>query len=65
MTLSLAIAFVTPPVAANLFVATSMTGLGMIPIVKRALPFIATLFLAMVIVGFVPGVSMGLLDLLR
>jgi C4-dicarboxylate transporter DctM subunit len=65
MTLSLAIAFVTPPVAANLFVATSMTGLGMIPIVKRALPFIAALFLAMVIVGFVPGVSMGLLDLLR
>lgn len=65
MTLSLAIAFVTPPVAANLFVATSMTGLGMIPLVKRALPFIATLFLAMVIVGFVPGVSMGLLDLLR
>lgn len=64
MTLSLAIAFVTPPVAANLFVATSMTGLGMVPIVRNAIPFIVVLFIAMVMVAFIPAISMGLLALL-
>lgn len=65
MDLSLAIAFVTPPVAANLFVATSMTGLGMLDIVKRAVPFIIMLFLAMVMVAYIPGISMGLLSLFK
>ena len=49
MDLSLAIAFVTPPVAANLFVATSLTGLGMLNIVRKAIPFIIVLFIAMIL----------------
>lgn len=65
MDLSLAIAFVTPPVAANLFVATSMTGLGMLDIVKKAVPFIIMLFLAMVLVAYVPAISMGFLHLFK
>lgn len=65
ITLSLAIAFVTPPVAANLFVATSMTGLGMLPIVRKAVPFIVVLIVAMILVGFIPGISLGLLRLLK
>jgi len=65
MTLSLAIAFVTPPVAANLFVATSMTGLGMIPIVRKAVPFIIALVIAMILVAFIPGITMGIFSLLR
>lgn len=65
MDLSLAIAFVTPPVAANLFVATSMTGLGMLDIVKKAVPFIIMLFLAMILVAYIPGISMGFLHLFK
>lgn len=65
MDLSLAIAFVTPPVAANLFVATSMTGLGMLDIVKKAVPFIIMLFIAMILVAYVPGISMGVLHLFK
>lgn len=63
MDLSLAIAFVTPPVAANLFVATSMTGLDMMRIVRRAIPFIIVLFISMIMVGFIPAISVGILEL--
>ena len=58
------IAFVTPPVASNLFVAQSMTGLDVVGITKRALPFMAVLIIAMAIVAFVPAVSLGFLSLL-
>jgi len=57
MTISLAIAFVTPPVAANLFVASSLTGLGMERIVKAAIPFLIGLILSLIIIGFVPEIS--------
>ncbi len=65
MTLSLCIAFVTPPVAINLFVATSMTGLDMMRIVKKAVPFIVMMIIAMLLVSYVPGISIGLLSLLK
>lgn len=61
MTLALALAFVTPPVAANLFVAQSMTGISMDKIVRNAYPFIIGLFVAMMIVGFFPQLSLFLL----
>ncbi len=64
MLLFLCIAFVTPPVASNLFVAQSMTGLDVVGITKRALPFMAVLIIAMAIVAFVPAVSLGFLSLL-
>jgi len=57
MTISLAIAFVSPPVAANLFVASSLTGLGMERIVKAAIPFLIGLILSLIIIGFVPEIS--------
>lgn len=65
MDLSLAIAFVTPPVAANLFVATSMTGLDMLAIVRKAVPFIIMLAIAMFAVAYIPAISMGFLHLLQ
>ena len=63
MLLSLCIAFVTPPVASNLFVAQSMTGLDVVGISKKALPFMAVLIVSMIIVAFVPAVSIGILSL--
>ena len=65
MDLSLAIAFVTPPVAANLFVATSMTGLDMLGIVRKAVPFIIMLAIAMFAVAYIPAISMGFLHLFQ
>ncbi len=65
MTVALAIAFVTPPVAANLFVASSLTGLRMDKIVKASLPFLFGLVISLIIVGFVPEISLWLPTVLR
>lgn len=63
MTLALCIAFVTPPVASNLFVAMTMTGLSMNKLVRIAWPLIIALFICLFICGYVPGISLGILDL--
>lgn len=57
MILALSIAFVTPPVASNLFVASSMTGLPIMKITKPLVPFIIGLVLCLFIVGFVPEIT--------
>ena len=54
MVLALCIAFCTPPVACNLFVASSMTGIPVDKIVKPMLPFLGGLVVALFVVGFVP-----------
>ncbi len=64
MTINLAIGFVTPPVAGNLFVASGMTGIPMGAIAKKAMPFIIAMFLALMIVTYLPITSLGLLQLL-
>ena len=58
MVLGLAIAFVTPPVALNLFVSSSMTGISIDKITKAAAPFIIGLILAFFVVAFVPAISL-------
>jgi C4-dicarboxylate transporter DctM subunit len=63
MTINLAIGFVTPPVAANLFVASGMTGIPMDKVVKKALPFIVVMFIALLIVTYIPLTSIGILRL--
>lgn len=63
MLLSLCIAFVTPPVASNLFVAQSMSGLDVVGITKKSLPFLLVLFAAMIIVAFCPMFTVGILNL--
>jgi C4-dicarboxylate transporter DctM subunit len=64
MTINLAIGFVTPPVAANLFVAAGMTGIPMEKIAVKAMPFIIAMFIALLIVSYIPNTSLGLLRLL-
>lgn len=61
MVLALAIAFVTPPVAVNLFVASSMTGISIERVAKAAIPFIIGLIIALFVVGFIPEISTFLL----
>jgi C4-dicarboxylate transporter DctM subunit len=64
MTINLAIGFVTPPVAGNLFVASGMTGIPLDKIVKKAFPFIVAMFLALLLITYVPASSIGILRLL-
>lgn len=61
MTLALAIAFVTPPVALNLFVGASMTGISIDKITKAAVPFLIGLIIAFFVVAFCPEISLFLL----
>lgn len=65
ITINLAIGFVTPPVAGNLFVASGMTGIPIERIAKKALPFIVAMFLALMIITYFPVTSIGLLELLN
>lgn len=61
MTLALAIAFVTPPVALNLFVGSSMTGISIDKITKAAWPFLIGLIIAFFVVAYCPPISLALL----
>lgn len=65
MTINLAIGFVTPPVAGNLFVASGMTGIPMEKIAKKAMPLIIAMFVALLVVTYIPQVSLGILTLFR
>jgi C4-dicarboxylate transporter DctM subunit len=64
MTINLAIGFVTPPVAGNLFVASGMTGIPMERLAVKAAPFIIAMFAALLIVTYFPITSLGFLRLL-
>ena len=61
MVVNLAIGFVTPPIGVNLFVASSLTDEPVMDISKHAMPMIAYFLIALLIVTFVPAVSLVLL----
>jgi C4-dicarboxylate transporter DctM subunit len=63
MTLALAIAFVTPPVALNLFVGSSMTGISIDKITRAAWPFLIGLIISFFIVAYVPAISLAILGI--
>lgn len=64
MTLGLELGFVTPPVAINLFVASGMTGLSVDGIAKAAWPFIICLVIALLLITYIPSITLGLLQIM-
>lgn len=56
MILALGIAFCTPPMASNLFVTTSMTGIPMDRLIKPMIPFMVVLAVALFLVAFFPQI---------
>jgi C4-dicarboxylate transporter DctM subunit len=62
MTINLAVGFVTPPVAANLFVASGLTGIPMEKIAKVALPFIVALAISLILINYIPEISLFLVS---
>ena len=64
MTLALGIAFTTPPVAANLYTSSAMTGIPLDKIVKPMLPFMFALLVALIIVTLCPGTVTWLVEVL-
>lgn len=61
MVVNLAIGFVTPPVGVNLFVASSLTKVPIMTIVKHALPMILCFLVALLFLTFIPSLSLALL----
>ena len=60
MVVNLAIGFVTPPIGINLFVASSLTDVPVMQIAKKAMPLIGFFLLALLLITFVPAISLAL-----
>ena len=61
MIVNLAIGFVTPPIGVNLFVASSLTDVPVMHIAKKAAPMIGYFLLALLLLTFIPAISLCLL----
>jgi len=55
---------VTPPVGLNLFVASGITGLPLLSVVRAALPWLMVLLGFLVVITYVPEISLYLPNLL-
>lgn len=64
MVTSMAIAFITPPVGVNLFVASGINKMSFVDLCKAIVPFICVMFAALVLIAYVPAISEGLPRLL-
>lgn len=61
LVVNLAIGFVTPPIGVNLFVASSLTDVPIMAIAKKAMPMIGLFLMALLLITFIPALSLGLL----
>jgi len=57
MVVNMEIGMITPPVGLNLFVTSGVAGMSMMAVVRAALPFLAVLFVFLIIVTYVPWIS--------
>lgn len=65
MTMNLAIGFSTPPYGANIFVASAVSGEPIEKMTKFLVPFILANIAVLLLVTFIPFISMGLVGLLK
>lgn len=61
MVVNLAIGFVTPPIGVNLFVASSLSDVPVMQLAAKAAPMIVLFFLVLILLIFVPPLSLCLL----
>ena len=57
MVVNMEIGMITPPIGLNLFVTSGITGMSLIQVVRAALPFVAVLFLFLIIITYTPIIS--------
>ncbi len=65
MVVNLALGMITPPFGVNLFAACQVAKIPFHAIVPRLLPFVLTILICLVIITYVPAISVGLLTLLK
>ena len=64
MVVNLAIGFITPPVGVNLFVACGIGKIPFMDLVKRILPFLVALIIGLLLITYIPAISLTLPRLL-
>ena len=57
MVVNMEIGMITPPVGLNLFVTSGVAGMPMMSVVRAALPFLAVLFVFLIMVTYIPIIS--------
>ncbi|MFD3191471.1 TRAP transporter large permease [Sedimentitalea sp. HM32M-2] len=57
MVVNMEIGMITPPVGLNLFVTSGVAGMPMMGVVRAALPFLAVLFVFLIMVTYIPFLS--------
>jgi C4-dicarboxylate transporter DctM subunit len=60
MTVNMEIGMITPPVGLNLFVTSGVSELPVTSVIRAALPWLAVLLAALIVVTYVPWVSLVL-----
>ena len=57
MVVNMEIGMITPPVGLNLFVTSGVAKMPMMAVVRAALPFLAVLFVFLIMVTYIPAIS--------
>ena len=57
MVVNMEIGMITPPVGLNLFVTAGVAGMSMLGVVRAALPWVAIMFVFLILVTYVPWIS--------
>ena len=65
MVCNLAIGCITPPVGVDLFVASTISGVSMSKLSRSIVPFILVLIVDLIVITYVPGITMWLPNLMR
>ncbi len=60
MVVNMEIGMITPPIGLNLFVTSGITGMPLIRVVKAAAPFVAILFVFLILITYLPWLSTSL-----
>ena len=63
MVVNLALGMITPPFGVNLFAACTVAKISLDRIVTQLLPFVLVILTCLMIITYVPGISLGLRDL--
>jgi TRAP-type C4-dicarboxylate transport system permease large subunit len=58
MVTALGVGFITPPLGLNLFVLSGLTGEPVLKIAGRAIPFVATMLVVVLLLAFIPWLSL-------
>ena len=64
MVVNMEIGLITPPVGLNLFVTSAVTGMPLTAVIRAAMPWLMLLLSFLVIITYVPAVSLGLPNML-